>query len=56
MGAVESSRRTIIVLSVGYVQSLWTRLEFQAAHAKGLKEKMQVGSNIPFAQYTPFSN
>ena len=32
--AVHQSRRTIIVLSPQYAESAWTKLEFQAAHAK----------------------
>jgi len=39
--SVDSCRRTIIVLSVGYIKSTWSKLEFQAAHAKAMKEKTQ---------------
>jgi len=39
--SVDSCRRTIIVLSVGYIQSMWTKLEFQAAHNKSMKENTQ---------------
>jgi len=39
--SVDSCRRTIIVLSVGYIQSMWTKLEFQAAHKKSMKENTQ---------------
>jgi len=41
MNSVDSCRRTIIVLSVGYLKSMWTKLEFQAAHAKSMKENTQ---------------
>ena len=40
--SVDSCRRTIIVLSVGYIQSMWTKLEFQTAHKKSMKENTQV--------------
>merc|ERR1719427_906989 len=30
--SVQSSRRTIIVLSTAYIESMWTKLEFRAAH------------------------
>merc|ERR1711931_271509 len=39
--SVDSCRRTIIVLSVGYIQSMWTKLEFKAAYNKSLKENTQ---------------
>lgn len=39
--SIETSRRTIIVLSVGYIKSMWSKLEFQAAHAKAMKENTQ---------------
>ena len=32
--SVESSRRTLIVLSKAYVDSMWTKLEFRAAHTQ----------------------
>eukprot|EP00092_Neocalanus_flemingeri_P003046 GFUD01003255.1.p1 GENE.GFUD01003255.1~~GFUD01003255.1.p1 ORF type:complete len:1061 (+),score=210.03 GFUD01003255.1:285-3467(+) len=39
--SVDTSRRTIIVLSKGYIQSMWTRLEFKAAHTKAMKDNTQ---------------
>ena len=39
--SVESSRRTIIVLSKPYIQSMWTKLEFRAAHTQALQDKTQ---------------
>merc|ERR1719357_704854 len=39
--SVESSRRTIIVLSKPYIQSMWTKLEFRAAHTQALHDKTQ---------------
>jgi len=39
--SVEDSRKTIIVLSSGYIKSMWTKLEFKAAHSKAMKEKIQ---------------
>ena len=41
MHSVESSRRTIIVLSKPYIQSMWTKLEFRAAHKQALQDKTQ---------------
>ena len=41
MHSVESSRRTIIVLSKPYIQSMWTKLEFRAAHTQALQDKTQ---------------
>ena len=40
---VASSRRTIVVLSSSYLESTWSKMEFQAAHAKGKRERAQVG-------------
>ena len=40
--SVDCSRRTIIVHSVDYIQSEWTRLEFQTAHKKSMEENTQV--------------
>merc|ERR1719282_2087987 len=39
--SVESSRRTLIVLSKAYVDSMWTKLEFRAAHTQALQDKTQ---------------
>ena len=40
--SVESSRRTIIILSKSYIESMWTKLEFRAAHTQALQDKTQV--------------
>ena len=37
--SVESSRRTIIVLSPAYIDSMWTKLEFRAAHKQALQDR-----------------
>ena len=42
MNSVESSRRTIIILSAAYIDSMWTKLEFRAAHKQALQDKTQV--------------
>merc|ERR1712242_283112 len=39
--SVESSRRTIIVLSPAYIDSMWTKLEFRAAHKQALQDRTQ---------------
>jgi protein toll len=39
--SVESSRRTLIVLSKAYIESMWTKLEFRAAHTQALQDKTQ---------------
>jgi len=39
--SVESSRRTLIVLSKAYIESMWTKMEFQAAHTQALQDKTQ---------------
>merc|ERR1712088_1213193 len=41
LDSVASSRRTIVVLSSSYLESTWSKMEFQAAHAKGKKERAQ---------------
>uniref|UniRef100_T1IV21 TIR domain-containing protein n=1 Tax=Strigamia maritima TaxID=126957 RepID=T1IV21_STRMM len=39
--SVESSRRTIIVLTDNYLKSGWSRLEFDIAYQQGLKDKVR---------------
>jgi len=39
--SVESSRRTIIVLSKSYLEAMWTKLEFRAAHTQAIQDKRQ---------------
>jgi len=39
--SVDSSRRTVIVLSNNYLQSMWSNMEFQAAHVKTMEENIQ---------------
>ena len=40
--SVDNSRRTVIVLSNNYLQSMWSNMEFQAAHVKTMEENIQV--------------
>ena len=40
--SVENSRRTIIILSHHYLDSMWSNMEFRAAHSKALEENFQV--------------
>jgi len=39
--SVASSRRTVVVLSRSYLESSWSKMEFQAAHQKGKRERAQ---------------
>merc|ERR1719510_1364780 len=39
--SVESSRRTVIVLSENYVKSVWTKMEFNVAHTQALNDSIQ---------------
>merc|ERR1711915_868979 len=39
--SVEKSRRTLIILSSDYVKSTWSKIEFQEAHRKAMKEQTQ---------------
>ena len=39
---VASSRRTVVVLSRSYLESSWSKMEFQTAHQKGKRERAQV--------------
>ena len=40
--SVANSRRTIIVLSKEYIEAVWTKLEFKAAHMQAIQDKTQV--------------
>ena len=37
--SVQASRRTIVVLSHNFLESVWGQLEFKAAHSQALKDK-----------------
>ena len=49
LDSVSASRRTVVVLSRSYLNSTWSRMEFQAAHTKTMEEKTQV-SEWPVAR------
>ena len=42
LNSVHTTRRTIIVLSSSYLQSMWSLMEFQAAYVKTMEENVQV--------------
>jgi len=37
--SVDKSRRTVVILSKHFVESVWSRLEFRAAHSQALSDK-----------------
>jgi len=37
--SVDQSRRTVIVLSKHFVESIWSRLEFKTAHSQAINDK-----------------
>nr|AUZ62382.1 toll like receptor [Portunus trituberculatus] len=39
MQSVEASRRTIVVLSSSFIESVWGQLEFRAAHSQALQDR-----------------
>jgi len=41
LNSVHTTRRTIIVLSSSYLQSMWSLMEFQAAYVKTMEENVQ---------------
>ena len=49
--SVESSRRTLIVLSKAYVDSMWTKLEFRAAHTQASDLNTRAILNLNLCQY-----
>jgi protein toll len=51
--SVESSRRSIIVLSKAYIESMWTQLEFRAAHTQAIQDKTQRVILITVGQLPP---
>ena len=38
LNSVQASRRTIVVLSRNFVESVWGQLEFKAAHSQALQD------------------
>ena len=49
--SVESSRRTLIVLSKAYVDSMWTKLEFRAAHTQASDLNTRAILNLNLCKY-----
>ena len=49
--SVESSRRTLIVLSKAYVDSMWTKLEFRAAHTQASHLNIRAILNLNLCKY-----
>jgi len=41
INSVQSSRRTLIVLSKDFITSMWSNMEFRAAHTQALQDKTQ---------------
>ena len=56
INSVQSSRRTLIVLSKDFIQSMWSKLEFRAAHAQALQDKTQVNIHNKTARELGFGN
>lgn len=39
--SVQTSRRTVIVISKAYIESMWSKLELRAAHTQAMEDKTQ---------------
>lgn len=37
--SIDNSKRTIVVLSSNFLESVWTHVEFRAAHCRGLEDR-----------------
>jgi len=55
LDSVASSRRTVVVLSRSYLESTWSKMEFQAAHTKGKREKAQRVILVVHGELPPLS-
>lgn len=55
LDSVASSRRTVVVLSRYYLESTWSKMEFQAAHSKGKKERAQRVILVVHGELPPLS-
>jgi len=55
LDSVASSRRTVVVLSASYLESTWSKMEFQAAHSKGKRERAQRVILVVHGELPPLS-
>jgi len=55
LDSVASSRRTVVVLSRSYLESTWSKMEFQAAHTKGKRERAQRVILVVHGEMPPLS-
>ncbi|XP_042891186.1 protein toll-like [Penaeus japonicus] len=53
--SVEDSRRTIVVLSSNFIESVWGQLEFKAAHSQALQDRTNRIIVIVYGQVPPES-
>ncbi|KAK7084380.1 hypothetical protein SK128_021957 [Halocaridina rubra] len=53
--SVEASRRTIVILSSNFIESVWGQLEFKAAHSQALQDKTNRIIVIVYGEIPPES-
>ena len=54
--SVKESRRTIIILSPNFLESIWGRTEFRTAHLEGLKERRSRIIVVIYGEIGPIEN